>query len=116
MHLYSHFEEKGYRIEAYIPNTDTDIDAFEIHVLIDGERKKTLYVPLVYLPVFGVDVGDMNTIEAFADAMMKALPEAQSFDESASAALDEIESNFGGQIVRSKIAERHAGSLRDPFN
>ena len=31
MHLYSHFDKKGYRIEAYIPNNDADIDAFERH-------------------------------------------------------------------------------------
>jgi len=104
MNLYSHFEEKGYRIEAYIPTNDADIDAFEIRVLIAGELKKTLYLRLTYLPVFGVDVDDLHHLEAFAAAMMTALPESSAYDDVASAALDAIEKKFGGAVVRAKIS------------
>jgi hypothetical protein len=106
MNLYSHFEEKGYRVEAYVPNSDADIDAFEIRILIQGEQKKVLYLPLSHLPVFGLDVGDAQELELFAAAMMEALPEASSYDVAASAALDAIEEKFSGARVRVKFAQR----------
>ena len=105
MNQYSHFEEKGYRIEAHIPTNDDDIDAFEIRVLIAGELKKTLYLPINYLPVFGVDVGDIHKLEAFADAMMEVLPEAATYDDAASLALDTIEEKFGGAAIRQRLAK-----------
>lgn len=116
MNLYSHFEEKGYRVEAYIPTNDADIDAFEIRVLIAGELKKTLYLRLTYLPVFGVDAGDLHHLEAFAAAMMTALPESSAYDDVASAALDAIEKKFGGAMVRAKISNMPTPSGSGQFD
>ena len=104
MQLYSHFEERGYRLEAYIPNDDDDLVAFEIRIFIEDQRKKTLLIPMLYVPVFGVDIGDVNTLESAADEIMKALPDVNAFDDATTTSLELIEKRFGGEELRHRRA------------
>lgn len=96
MYLYSDFEERGYRVEAYAPNSDADPVAFELRILVEGALRASLAVPMTYRPVFGIDSGDLAVLEMVADALMKALPPPEVFSEETPAQLFDIARRHGG--------------------
>lgn len=115
MQFYSAFEERGYRIEAYIPDSDDEPVAFEIRILIDQDVRKDLLLPITHAPVFGVDVDDLALLEAFADQLMKLLPSPVAFDTGTEAVLEELERRYGGQVERVSAALRQARSNEGDF-
>ena len=107
MHLYGRFEEKGYKFEAYVPDSDMEPVAFELRILDGEETKYALLIPLTYTPTFGVDVGDSQYLEAILDQILGSLPNARDFSAKDVLALDKLEADIGGKRVR----EQHERGL-----
>jgi hypothetical protein len=103
MLLYGSFEDKGYRFEAHIPDSDTEPVAFEFRILIGTESKYVLLIPMNYTPTFGVDVGDTQRLESVLDQVLKILPRADQFGAEHVLALDQLDAEIGGKEEQ----ERH---------
>ena len=72
---YGQFDERGYHFEARIPAGPQEERAFLLTVARDDVTLLELLVPMVYAPVFGVDVGDTAALEAATDRLIALLPE-----------------------------------------
>ncbi len=72
--LYGSFEERGYKVEAYIPNSDEVPLAFVLRAYKEDELVKEMKVPMHYRPIFGVDVADVAALEEKTEELMKTLP------------------------------------------
>lgn len=74
--LYGAFSENGYRLQARIPASRGEERMFLLTVAAEASEQVllSLRVPMLYAPVFGVDVGDAATLEAVTDAVLTALP------------------------------------------
>lgn len=115
MYLHSHFEEKGYRFEAYVPDSDVDPVEFELRILVDGTPKVSLSIPMTCRPVFGIDTDDLATLEMVADALLKTLPEPKEFVEATVGALLAISREHGGSEWRSSPAASPKGDRASSF-
>lgn len=100
MLLYGKFEDRGYKFEAYIPNSDAEPVAFELRIIIGEEPKYVLYVPMTYVPTFGVDAGDIQVLEGALDQVLGLLPEPHNFGSDDILALDKLEAEIGGKEAR----------------
>jgi hypothetical protein len=107
MLLYGIFEEKGYKFEAHIPDSDTDPVAFELRIIVGADSKYGLLIPMTYVPTFGVDVGDIQCLESVLDQILQILPDSRSFGPDTVAALDRLETEIGGKEMR----EQHRSNL-----
>jgi len=116
MYLYSHFEEKGYRFEAYVPDSDVDPVEFELRILVDGSPKASFSIPMTYRPVFGIDIDDLATLEMVADAIVKALPPAEGFDETTIRALLMIAGKHGAREWRAAPPPPPPGDRASSFD
>lgn len=105
MLLYGTFEDKGYKFDAYIPNSDAEPVAFELRVQTGDEVKRAILVPMTYTPTFGVDAGDRQYLEAILDRVLGLLPDSKNFSTKDSQALDDLEKEIGGDLVRERHAE-----------
>lgn len=72
---YGQFDERGYHFEARIPAGPHEERAFLLTVARDDVPLLELLVPMVYAPVFGVDVGDTAALEAATDKLLQLLPD-----------------------------------------
>lgn len=99
MQLFGSFEEKGYRFEAYSPTSRSDPAEFEFRILVGSDLKHTLYIPMSYVPVFGVDVGDRHRLDMVADRVLAVLPEPNYFCEETISALNRASAKFGAYSV-----------------
>lgn len=102
MLLYGIFEDKGYKFEAYIPDSDEEPVAFELRIVIDNELKCALLIPMMYVPTFGVDMGDRQLLESVLDRVLALLPESIAFSDSELLALKKLEEDIGGKVERKK--------------
>lgn len=112
MQRYGTFEERGYAFESWIPSTDSDPVGFEIRILIGAAVKYTLLVPMLYVPVMGVDIDDDAHMEAVLERVLKLLPPADQFSADTVAALDALDQELGGSALRARHAARPADSER----
>ncbi|RDS78938.1 hypothetical protein DWU98_20180 [Dyella monticola] len=110
MLLYGTFEERGYTFEAYIPTDDAEPVAFELRIIVGGELKHSLLVPMTYTPTFGVDAGDRQMIESILDRVLAVLPNSHEFGAKAVHALEELETEIGGKQAR----KQHQNWLDSP--
>ena len=111
MILYGTFEEKGYSFEAYIPNSDDEPIAFNLRILCEGDLKYALLIPLLHTPTFGVDVSDMQHLEATLEKVLILLPDAQHFSATDVQALETFEEEIGGKWSREKIKQRQNSAV-----
>lgn len=103
MLLYGTFEDKGYRFEARIPDSDIEPVAFELRIFVDTQLKYLLLIPMMYTPTFGVDVGDIQKLEFVLDQILNLLPQASQFGADHVLALDQLNAEIGGKEEQ----ERH---------
>ena len=96
MLLFGTFEERGYRFESYIPSLDTEPVAFELRIIVGEVTKYSLLVPMLYVPTFGVDAGDIQSLEATLDRILPLLPEIRDFGPNVILALSKLEEDVGG--------------------
>jgi|TARA_Y100000310_G_C20642776_1_gene794905 hypothetical protein len=73
MELYGSFEEKGYKIEAYLPSNKEDSCEWVIRAYKDKEIVKEVNVPLFHPPIFGPDVEDVATLEDKTEELLNSL-------------------------------------------
>lgn len=106
MILYGTFEERGYKFEAYIPDDDAEPVAFDLRIIVGPELKYAMLLPMTYVPTFGVDVGDIQSLESTLDRCLQILPDACEFGPYVVATLDRLEADIGGKSLR----ERHQAS------
>jgi hypothetical protein len=90
MRLHGEFEEKGYRVRAFVPSTASDGLAFRIEIRHGRKRLHAFRVPMLYEPRYAVDAGDARTLEAVTDAVMKILPAPAKFTRATAARIDAI--------------------------
>ncbi len=76
LELYSTFEERGYKIEVYIPHHINDKIhlGFIIKAYKEDKLVEEMKVPMDYVPVFGVDVADVVNLEEKVAGLMEKLP------------------------------------------
>lgn len=114
MYQYGAFEEKGYRFESYVPDKDTDPVEFELRILINTAIVASFSIPMIYRPVFGMDIGDANTLERVADNILEVLPEPGAFNEDTKALLLEIVRRHHGSEWRERTIDT-AGTRSSTF-
>jgi hypothetical protein len=88
MTLFGEFEEKGYRFRAFVPEKASDGIAFRVDILHGKKRLHRIRVPMLYEPRFGPDAGDVRTLEAVTDAVVKLLPAPAKFGKATIAGID----------------------------
>lgn len=71
--LYDSFEERGYKIETYIPNSDKVAREFVVRAYKGENLVEELKIPMVHEPLFGVDVEDEGVLEEEVEKLMKRL-------------------------------------------
>lgn len=71
--LYDSFEEGGYRIEAYIPNSNKVALEFVVRAYSGEKLIEELKVPMLHEPLFGVDVVDHERLEEEVETLMQKL-------------------------------------------
>jgi hypothetical protein len=79
MRLYGDFAEKGYRFRAYLPERASEARAFRVTLSHGRKRLHEFRVPMLHEPRFGPDAGDVHTLEAITDAILKLLPAPAKF-------------------------------------
>lgn len=84
------FEEKGYTLEAFMPRSTAERTEFRVVVRRGTVPLFAATVPMLYPPRFGVDVGDLATLEEATDRLLRELPPAADFTPGA---LDVLRSN-----------------------
>lgn len=73
--LFGSFTENGFRVDAYMPANAQQPTQWTVKVFNEGEEEpfRTEIVPMLYEPVFGVDVGDKEMLERRVDDLMDEL-------------------------------------------
>ena len=71
--LYGSFEERGYKVEAYIPNSSEVAREFVVRAYSGEKLVEEMKVPMVHEPVFGVDVEDKETLEHEVEKLIQKL-------------------------------------------
>lgn len=113
MQRYGTLCERGYTFEAFTPTKNDDPIAFNLRILVGGQVKYSLLIPMLYPPAFGVDVGDASQLEAVVDQVLELLPPPGQFDAAVIAALDLLEASLGGTALRNDHAsEKRSDSGR----
>lgn len=113
MLLYGTYEERGYRLEAYIPDTDLDAIAFELKILGVSVSPLSILIPMMYRPTFGVDIGDLRHLESVLDRVLAILPELSNFKDEHLIALRQLEDDDGGAALRNRHAMAHGRASAD---
>ena len=73
MSFYAEFDEDGFHVVAEIKYRGKGGCYFEVKATKDGREVKTIEVPMIYEPRFGVDVGDKAELERQTDILMADL-------------------------------------------
>lgn len=73
---YGAFEGKGYRFECRIPADASERRAFRMLVTYGGANVLAVLIPMLYAPMFGVDVRDAQALEEVTDLALGLLPES----------------------------------------
>lgn len=73
---YGAFEEKGYRFECCIPADHKEQHAFRMLVTYGGANVCALLIPMLHLPMYGVDTEDVAALEKVTDLLLGILPES----------------------------------------
>jgi len=73
MKPYGEFEERGYKVQAFLPQTLSDRN-WTVKVFKDGDLIKEIKIPMHIEPRFGVDSIDLRILEAETAKLMKSLP------------------------------------------
>lgn len=73
MELYGSFEERGYKVEAYMPSSPKEPLEWLVKAYKKGKLVKEIRIPMFYEPIFGVDVDDAKTLEEKTDELLKLL-------------------------------------------
>jgi hypothetical protein len=100
MSPYASFDDKGYTFQADLPASDAEPLAFRVRISVGESEKYRLFIPMVYPPRFGVDVGDIQQLEAVADEVLGLLPAPADFQPTTIQALDALETKLGGQEAK----------------
>lgn len=74
MKLCGSFEEKGYKIEAYIPTRDIEPQEFLVRAYKEEKLIKEIKIPMMHEPRFGVDVEDKRRLEDKTEELLEELP------------------------------------------
>ena len=75
MDLYASFDEKGYKVEAFIPSGSNEQMQFLVKVYDGSKVIKELKIPMDHEPIFGVDVDDNQRLEDETEKLMQSLPD-----------------------------------------
>jgi len=73
MILYSSFEERGYKVEAHIPENSSESLEFKISVYRGSSLVREERVQMDHEPFFGVDTEDRQRLNQETDRIMKEL-------------------------------------------
>ncbi len=68
MKLYDEFEERGYKVQAFLPTNSSEKD-WIVKVFI-----KEIKIPMNIEPRFGVDSNDLRALEEETAKLMESLP------------------------------------------
>jgi len=68
------FEERGYRVEAFMPGSANEPRVWTIRVTRRGELVREATVRMTHEPRFGPDAGDVQALEEETDRLLATLP------------------------------------------
>jgi hypothetical protein len=88
MRLFGDFEENGYRFRAFIPEAASEGIAFKVEISHADKPLHDFRVPMLHEPRFGPDAGDVRTLEAVTDAILKFLPDPSRFGHAVARRID----------------------------
>ncbi len=71
--LYGRFEERGYKIETYIPNSNKVALEFVVRAYSGEKLIEEMKIPMHHEPIFGVDVEDEARLEEEVGKLMQKL-------------------------------------------
>jgi hypothetical protein len=70
---YSEYDLGGWHFEATWPESDTDPLEWVLTATKDGESAIERHIPMDYRPIFGPDVGDVQSLEEALNVLIKEL-------------------------------------------
>ena len=73
MKPYGEFEERGYKVQAFLPKTSADRN-WTVKVFKDGDLIKEIKILMQIEPRFGPDSSDIRTLEEETAKLMESLP------------------------------------------
>lgn len=73
MKLYGAFDLNNYKFTAEFPSTDEENLEWKITIKKDDKVVHEHVVPMIYKPIFGPDVGDVEALNAFIEKIIKDL-------------------------------------------
>ena len=72
--LFDCFEERGYKVETYIPNSNQVAREFVVRAYNGETLVEEMKVPMLHELVFGVDVEDKDVLEKELERLLQRLP------------------------------------------
>ncbi len=72
--LFASCNENGYTFDAYLPNNDKVPNQFILKTYNTNKQVYTSNIEMLYRPIFGPDVGDVQSLENELDNLIKKLP------------------------------------------
>ncbi len=75
LELFGSFAESGYKVEALMPLNSSQPRQWTVRIYKDGEEEvlREEVIPMIYEPVFGVDMEDQATLETRVDELMREI-------------------------------------------
>jgi len=74
MKLQGEFEEKVYKIQAYMPTSASEPLEWVVKAFKDGKLVKELKIPMHIEPRFGLDSVDIMILEKETEKFLESLP------------------------------------------
>ena len=74
MKFMSEFEERGYKIQAFMPNKGSEPLEWVVKVFKEGVLVKEITIPMRIVPRFGPDTIDVQILEKETEKLLKSLP------------------------------------------
>lgn len=73
MRLYDSIEERGYKIEAYLPSGGEDELEWLLKVYKDAEVIREESIPMYHIPRYGVDAEDLFNLEEKTEELLSSV-------------------------------------------
>ena len=74
MKLQAEFEERGYKVQAFMPTSAKEPLEWIVKVFKDGKLVRELKIPMHHEPRFGVSSIDIQILEEETAKLMESLP------------------------------------------
>lgn len=74
LEIYGEFCENGYVVQVLLPEDASQEQQWTVRFFTeDGQLAREVTIPLMYEPIFGVDVDDVITLETQVDEILREL-------------------------------------------